>query len=190
MKWIWIAAAAVAVLVLLVVVVGALLPVAHAAARRVVLRQPPAAVWAAITDVAAMPQWRQDVKSVERLPDRDGKPCFREVSGFGPMDLLVEREVPERERVTRIVTADSPFGGTWTFLLVPRDGGTELSITEHGEVYNVVFRALGRLVFGHTATIDGYLKALAAKFGEAAAPVGAQPAPLPAAPPAVTRRTS
>ncbi|MFY9343851.1 MAG: SRPBCC family protein [Planctomycetota bacterium] len=179
MKWLWIALAVLAAVVVLVAIVGALLPVAHAAARRITLRQPAAAIFAALADHATMPQWRRDLKSVTELPARNGKRCWREVSGFGPMDLMVEREVPERELVTRIVTEGSPFGGTWTFRLSPKDGGTEVAITENGEVYNVFFRALARFVFGHTATIDEYLKALGAKFGEQVVPVDAEPAPAP-----------
>lgn len=179
MKWLWITLAVLAAVVLLVVVVGALLPVAHTAARKITLRQPANVVFAVLTDVAAMPQWRKDVQRIEVLPPRDGKRCYRETTGHGPMDLLVEREDPGRELVQRIVTAGSPFGGTWTYRLTERDGATELAITENGEVYNVVFRALARFVFGHTGTIDGYLKALGAKFGEDVTPVDAEPAPVP-----------
>jgi hypothetical protein len=99
------------------------------------------------------------------------------------MDLLVEREEPPHLLVARIVTANSPFGGTWTFQLVERGGATELTITENGEVYNVIFRALAHFVFGHTGTIDGYLRALAAHFGEQGTAVDAQPAPPPPPPP-------
>jgi uncharacterized protein YndB with AHSA1/START domain len=179
-KWLWIGLGLLASVVVLVAVVGALLPVAHAAARRIRLSRPPAEVFAAITDVAALPQWRKDLESVEVLPPRDGRRCHREVSGQGTMDLLFEREEPHRLVVARIVTEGSPFGGTWTFR-IERDGaGSELTVTENGEVYNVVFRALARFVFGHTATIDGYLRALAAKFGDAAAPENATPDPAPA----------
>lgn len=179
MKWVWISLAVLAALVLLVVVVGAMLPVAHAAARRITVRQPASAVFAAITDLRAFATWRKDVKSVEELPPRGGKRCYREVSGFGPMEFLVEREDPGRELILRIVTPDSPFGGTWTYRLTEANGVTELAITENGEVYNVVFRALARFVFGHTATIDVFLKSLAAKFGETASPSDATPAPAP-----------
>jgi hypothetical protein len=75
--------------------------------------------------------------------------------------------------VTRIADPEQPFGGTWTFELAPADGGTRLTITERGEVYNPIFRALGRFVFGHTATIDQYLRALGAAFGDALTPEGA-----------------
>lgn len=175
MKWVWIA---LAVLVAFVVLVGALLPVAHTAARRIRLAMPPAAVWALLTDVAAMPQWRE-LQSVELLPPRDGKRCWREVSGFGPIDLMALEEEPPHRLVTRIVTENSPFGGTWTFVLAPQGDGTELTITEHGEVYNPLFRVLSRFVFGHTATIDAHLRALAARCGAPAVPQPAEPSPPP-----------
>lgn len=158
MKWVWIALAIVLGIVVVVAVVGALLPVKHSATRRIVLRQPAAAVWAAITDVMAM------------LPPRDGKRCWREVSGFGPMDLMVEHEDRDRKLVGRIITEGSPFGGTWTYVLRPVDGSTELAITEDGEIYNVMFRSLARFVFGYTSTIDGYPVSLAKKFGEDGTP--------------------
>ncbi|MGE3175198.1 MAG: SRPBCC domain-containing protein [Planctomycetota bacterium] len=183
MRWVWIALAVIAALVLLTAIAGALLPVAHVAARRARFAQPPRALWAAITDLDAMPQWREDLQRIERLSDRGGRPCHREITGFGPIDLCVEVSEPERLRITRIVTGRSPFGGTWTWQLAADGDGTVLTITEHGEVYNVFFRALSRFVFGHTATIDGVLKALGAKFGEAPAIAPAEPAARPAPPP-------
>ena len=73
--------------------------------------------------------------------------------------------VPPRRMVTRI-DPGLPFGGTWTYHLVPEAEGTALTITEDGEVYNPVFRFVSRFVMGHTATIDTYLKYLKIKLGE------------------------
>jgi hypothetical protein len=50
------------------------------------------------------------------------------------------------------------------------NGGTRVRITEDGEVSNVVFRFMSQYVFGHTATIDGYLSSLAKRFAEDAKP--------------------
>lgn len=180
MRWYWIVLLAIAGVVVLVAIVGALLPVEHQAACRALFRQPAAALFAAITDVAALPGWRPEITSVELLPEQHGRRCWREVSKFGPMDLRVEELVPDRRLVTRIVTPGSPFGGTWTYRLDPGpDGSTELTITENGEVYNVFFRALARLVFGHATTLRGYLAALGAKFGESVAIAPGRPDPEP-----------
>lgn len=181
MKWVWITLAMLVALVVLVALVGALLPAGHAAARRLVVPAPAAKVFATITGVDAFPRWRPGVRGVEWLPDRGGKRCFRELGPHGPMDLAIERIEPDRLFVTRIVTAGSPFGGTWTFRLEERDGSTAVTLTENGEVHNVVFRALARFVFGHDATIEQYLRALAALFGAADAPIA--PAEPDAPPP-------
>lgn len=187
MKYLWITLAAIAVLIALTAIVGALLPVAHQAARKLTLRQPPAAIWAALTDLDAMTTWRTELKSLTRLPDREGHRCYREESSFGPIDLCVEHEERERLLVTRIVTANSPFGGTWTFRLTPHGDTTDVQITENGEVHNVLFRALGRFVFGQSKTIEGYLRALAGRFGEPASIAPAVPDPPPVAGPGEAR---
>lgn len=178
MKWLWISLAMLTALVALIAVIGALLPVGHAAARRIVLKAAARDVFACISDPASFPQWR-DVKSVTWLPDSDGRKCFREVSGFGPMDLRIERSEPDRWFVTRIVTQGSPFGGTWTIRLDASGDTTAVTVTENGEVYNVLFRCLARFVFGHTGTIDGYLRALGRRFGQDEAPQPAEPDPPP-----------
>jgi hypothetical protein len=56
--------------------------------------------------------------------------------------------------------------GTWTFEFVPDGGGTRLTITERGEVYNPNFRFMSRFVFGHTATMDAFFESLGKRVGE------------------------
>ena len=72
--------------------------------------------------------------------------------------------------MTRIVDRDLGYFGAWTYELAPVDGGTRVQITESGEVPNVLFRFLSRFVFGHTGTMDTYLRALGQKFGEKVTP--------------------
>ena len=67
----------------------------------------------------------------------------------------------------RIADQGLPFGGTWTFDIAPAaDGGSELRVTEDGEVYNVIFRFMARFFFGYTSSIETYLRDLGAKFGQ------------------------
>ena len=49
-------------------------------------------------------------------------------------------------------------------------GGCVAVVTERGEVKHPLFRVISRFVIGHTRTIDGYLRDLAASFGEDAEP--------------------
>lgn len=166
-----IAAAVLVGLLALVWIAGLFVPRHHVATSRAVYRQPPEALWTAITDHASAPSWREDLRSVERAPDRDGHPVWVEVSKLGRMPLeVVKAEVPRRY-VTRIADEDLPFGGTWTFEIEPADGGSELTITEKGEVKSALFRVMARFALGYHSTMDAYLRALGRRFGEEVEPV-------------------
>jgi Polyketide cyclase / dehydrase and lipid transport len=166
MKWIlWISVALAAVLIL-ITLIGYLLPKGHMVAREARFRQPPEAIWRTITDIDAMPAWRQGLKSVKHLPDQNGLPAWVETldSGIIPLETLTSQ--PPSKLIVRIADPKLPFGGTWTYEITPLPSGSNLRIREDGEIYNPVFRFLARFVFGYTGTIDIYLKSLAKKFGE------------------------
>jgi len=148
------------VLVLAIVVTGYALPVKHTASRERVYPVPANKVFAVITTPAEFPAWRSGVKRVEPLPDDAGRRSFREVSGDGTITYVVDESVPDRRLVTRIADKSLPFGGRWIYELTPTAGGTQLRITEEGEVYNPVFRFLSRFVFGHHRSIETYLSDL------------------------------
>ena len=158
-KWTLIAGLVLVVLLLAVLVVGWLLPEKHHATRQAMLLAPPEAVWTLISDVDAFPSWRNDVKSVERLPDRGGRAVWIEQGSGGKVTYAVEEIQPPRRLVVRIADRDLPFGGAWTYEIAPAAGGASLTITEDGEVYNPVFRFLSRFVFGHESTMAAYLAA-------------------------------
>lgn len=164
LKWTMIVVIAVAGAVALVALIGLFLPKGHRASGTIALNAPPAAVFAAITDVARYPEWRRDVTSVDLLPDDGGRRQFRETSRNGRITYRVEEVVPDRRVVTRIADAALPFGGTWTYDLKPSGQGTALTITEDGEVYNPIFRTLSRFR-SQTATIDAYLGDLKTRVG-------------------------
>jgi uncharacterized protein YndB with AHSA1/START domain len=163
MRWILWIGAGLAVVVLIVVVVGAMLPKAHIASRTVRIAVPPDALFAVLSDVDRYQSWRPDVKSLQRLPDRDGKPAWTEDVGGMKIPLHFERMERPSLLVSRIDGADLPFGGSWTYQIVPAPGGSDLTITENGEVSNLVFRFMSRFVFGHHATMDGFIKHLQAR---------------------------
>jgi hypothetical protein len=152
-----------------IAVVGAMLPKGHVASRQAHFKRPATVVFGIISDFAAAPSWRPDVKSVEILPSRDGKVVFRESGKNGVLMMQLEESTPPSRLVNRIVD-NSAFGGTWTFELSPEADGCRLDITERGEVYNPFFRVLGRFFFSPTATMERYLVALGAKLGEQITP--------------------
>jgi uncharacterized protein YndB with AHSA1/START domain len=166
MKWILLIFVALIGLAAVMIAIGWMLPKDHVATRIGRYRQPPEAIWAAITDVEAMPSWREGLKSVRHLPERNGLPVHLEVTNDGeiPMETL-EWNAPRR-LVRRISDPNLPFGGTWTFEIAPAGEGATLRITENGYVTNPLFRFLARFVFGYTGQMDSLLRSLAKKFGE------------------------
>lgn len=151
---------AVVLLIAAVLIIGALLPKRHEASRSIVLHAPPADIYRAITDFTSAPQWRKDVKRVEILDATH----FREHGAHGAVTYVVLQQTPNEWLVTEIADRDLGYSGSWTYALAPEADGTRLTITERGEVSNVIFRFMSRFVFGHTATMDKYLASLAARF--------------------------
>jgi Polyketide cyclase / dehydrase and lipid transport len=159
-------------LVLLITIIGLCLPKGHVASRWAEFKQPAEKVWDLMADYENTATWRGDISRVERLPDREGRPVWIEHGGDGP--LTIERMGAQRpsRMVTRIADEKLPFGGTWTYEISPTPGGCRVTITENGEVYNPIFRFVGRFIIGHTSTMEGYLRAIGGKFGEQVEPKG------------------
>ena len=166
LKWSLFTALALVGVAGVITVVGLMLPRGHHASRSVTLAAPPLAVFGVVSDVAHGADWRPDVKSIEMLPD-DGKGRrFKENGSNGPITYRVEVSDPSVKFVTRIADPSLAFGGSWTFDLEPAGSGTELTITEDGEVYNPIFRFMSRFFFSPTATMETYIAALRKKLGE------------------------
>jgi hypothetical protein len=167
MKWVLIVIGLLVALIALVALVGALLPKSHSGIRSARFKQPPETIWHAITDVESFPTWREGVKSVERLPDRNGRPAWKETDAHGQViPFEITAFAPPRKLVGRIADPKLPFGGTWTYEITPGDGGSRLTITENGEIYNPIFRFMAKFFLGYTSTIETYLRSLGKKFGE------------------------
>ena len=125
----------------IIAIVGYFLPIDHQASRTMEFTAPPEAVWALIQDPDSYSTWwaAADVKTA----------------------------VVESVRASRLVTKivdETQFGGTWTFEIAPGASGSRLTITERGEIYNVIFRALAKYVFGYTSTMESFLAALKLKL--------------------------
>jgi hypothetical protein len=150
----------------IVALIGSRLPKTHVASRSILLHQSPQNVYAVVRDFASAPKWRSDVKQVEVEVPSGGPVNFREVGKNGTVNYELVEDVPGQRMVTRIRDTDLGYSGQWTYLFAAENGGTRVTIREDGEVSNVLFRFMSRYVFGHTATIDSYLTALAKHFGE------------------------
>ncbi|MGH7541290.1 MAG: SRPBCC family protein [Gemmatimonadota bacterium] len=166
MKWILLALAGLFGLVLLLVAVGLLRPRDHVARTRVHLATSAVEAWAVLADLDRWDEWSPDIESMERLPDRDGRPVWRARGKWGEPTEVRESDPP---RLLRTFVDGGSFQGTWTYELEPEGGGSRLTITEHGEVGNPFFR--GMMVFrDEGVSMRAFLAAFGTRLGESVRP--------------------
>ena len=162
--------AAIALAVLVIGLIGSRLPKHHSVSRSVLIHKSPAEVYALARDFESMPKWRSDVRSVTVNATPEGRVHFREDGKHGSVNYELVEDVPGQRMATRITDTDLGYAGKWTYVFAAEGPNTRLSITEDGEVSNVIFRFLSRYAFGQTATIDSYLNSLGKHFGETVMP--------------------
>ena len=172
MKWVLIVMGGLAALFALMTLIGLFVSREHRATSTIALRQSPDSIWKVVRDRGNGPTWWPALNSAERLPDRAGREVWRQkMSGFD-VPIIVLESTPPKKLVTQIdPKARAAFGGTWTYELTPEStGGTRVRVTETGWIGNPVFRFMSRFLFGYYGSLDGYLRALAKRFGETVEP--------------------
>lgn len=160
MRWILLGVFVVTAVLFIVVLVGAMLPKGHSVSRTVQVPMEPDALFTRLSDVSRYQSWRPDVTSLQRLPDKNGMPAWIEETGGTKIPMRFERMERPSLLVARIDSSQLPFGGAWTYRIAPAPGGSQLTLTEDGEVSNVIFRFMSKFVFGHYATMDGFIRNL------------------------------
>lgn len=142
---------------LVIYLIGRAQPERHSSSISFHLPRPCPVVWAALIDFSSLPQWWPAVKAIrfETRPDgtiitwntdRRGR-----VIGF----CTIEEKAPVH-LVREITGGNLPFGGTWTYDLIPEEGGTRVNLTENGFVKPVFFRGLMKLVMKPAATMRDF----------------------------------
>jgi Polyketide cyclase / dehydrase and lipid transport len=157
MRWLIYGGLAVVIVPAIVVMIGAMLPKEHVASRSILLHASPNEVFSLI---AGPSDWRG--LKYEVLTQTPLK--WRETDSSGTITYERVETIAPRRIVNRIADPKLPFGGSWTYEVAPSGDGTELTITENGEVYNPLFRFVSRFIMGHSATIEKYQHDLAARF--------------------------
>lgn len=138
---------------------GRLQPERHTATITFALPKPPAVVWEALTDYAAMPQWWPAVKKVRFETPANGRIITWNTDNHGKeIGFRTLEENPPVRLVREIVGEDLPFGGTWTYVLAEEKGNTRLTLTEDGFIKSPFFRAIARLFLKSDATMHDFGK--------------------------------
>jgi hypothetical protein len=95
------------------------------------IRAPQAEIWKLLTDAAGWPSWNTTVDRVEgKIAPGETVTVHAKLSPGRAFPVKVSSFEPPR---TMVWSAGMPLGlfkGTRTFLLTPRDGGVEFSMTE------------------------------------------------------------
>ena len=146
MKWPLRIVVALIGLVAILAAVGYFLPVEHVASRSAEFSAAPEEVFALVSDLKSYGSWWPEGTETK---------------------VAIVESVPPSRFVTKIDEPGAPFGGTWTMEIVPVPTGSRLTITERGEIYNPLFRALARFVFGYEGTIASCLDAAGRRLGVA-----------------------
>jgi hypothetical protein len=141
----------------IVVLIGAMLPKEHVASRSTLLHASPNEVFSLIAGPSDWRGLKYEVLTQTPL-------VWRETDSSGAIAYERVETIAPRRIVNRIADPKLPFGGSWTYEMAPSGDGTELTITENGEVYNPLFRFVSRFIMGHSATIEKYQRDLAARF--------------------------
>src|ERR1044071_2250536 len=149
MKWLLIIAAVIVALIAIMYLVGLSLPVKHTATVEDTIPASLEQVWARITDVQNFPSWRKNLKTVELTNDTE----WVEVMRGDNIPMKITEQVLQKRLVGTINSKDLPFGGHWVYELQPAANGTQLRITENGEVYNPMFRFISKYIMGHSSTM-------------------------------------
>jgi uncharacterized protein YndB with AHSA1/START domain len=151
---------------------GAQMPREHRSRVAVTLPSSRAAVWAAITDYAAMPAWWPAVKAVRTETLADGTVLTWNLDRHGQEVPFRTGESRPSEKLVRVIAAEQlPYGGTWTYELADAPGGgTQLTLIENGFINPPLFRAMAKWFFGLDTTQRDFLahleKHLAAAGGK------------------------
>lgn len=136
--------------------IGCALPAEHTISQTVVVPATADQVYALISHVQDYPHWRTGVTSVDVLPEEAGQFHWVEVTSMGKVPQFLTENEPLQKRVVTIDDANLPWGGSWTYQLVPQGMTTQLTITEHGYVKNVYLRFADKYILGQSSTIQQY----------------------------------
>lgn len=169
MKWVLWSLAVVLALAVLAFVIGWLRPAGHVARTEAEYAGQPADLWAVITDFAAWGEWNPEIRSMERLEDRDGRAVWLAKGGWGDLPTEIVRSEPPGDGsatgTLETFVDGGAFQGTWVYELSPSRSGTRLRITERGEVSNPAFRAM-MIFHDNYASMRAFHEALATRLGE------------------------
>jgi hypothetical protein len=170
MQWILRLLGFVILLIAAAILIGLTLPAQTEHTRTIILQQKPETVFAVLTDVKKLPEWNRNMRKIEVLPPIDGKQATKQTFKGGMTMVVVTAQSSSPNLLVREIREGSgPFGGSWTYEIWSKTGGTEVALKERSEINNPFFRVMVK-IFGPTKYMDEHLIDLGKRLGETASP--------------------
>lgn len=146
--------------------VGYVLPAGQMVQRTSIYRADADRLWDGLVDFAEHSRWRSGVDRVQALADRGGNPVWREVGEGYERTFEVTSSTAPRHLVLTFTDPRHWFTGSWSVDLIDDRGGTRVTITESGEVSNVLMRLMCRTLVDRGEEIGVFLVDLGGVVGE------------------------
>jgi hypothetical protein len=144
---------------------GFLLPAEHTARRQAFVPTSPETVWRVLMDLDELPHWRSDIRFLERLPDRGGRPAWREDGVHGSRVFVLAESTPHSRFVVQSTGEAAVRGTVRVFDLVAAASGTLVMVTDRRMLPSPIERVLVRLPLGLTGA-SALLRDLGTRLGE------------------------
>jgi hypothetical protein len=147
---------------------GYMLPPNHTSKTRGTINKAPEVLFDYLIDFPKWPRWHKEVKSPMRLPDQNGHMVWQlGEQVVEVVEILKPIAGNPGHFIFRVADRKSPFQGTWTWVLEPIGGASQLTIIEEGTVQSPLWRFLAHYLFGHNATAKTVLHALSQHYEQA-----------------------
>lgn len=149
---------------------GRTLPREHVASSSIVLVATADTVWRVVRNIEGTPAWWSDMKGVRRVEGAARETWEEDMGSAGTLTIEVTSVVAGRQMVNTILNDEQEgWGGVWTYDVAVTAAGTEVTITEDGWIDSPIFRVVMKFS-GRHRTMERYLRALGAHFGEPVTP--------------------
>ena len=154
------------ILAALAIAIALTLPEDYSFTRNIVISRSPDVVWRVIRDISGEQSWRQNLRTIERLPDRNGHEAWRLRNNDGQTVVLeVLQSVPPRRLAFEYEGRPGIGIILWVIEIRPVANDSQVALLQRSTFYPRTYRFLARFVYG-TSFADDFLKSLARKFGD------------------------
>ncbi len=166
----WIVAT-IGALVILPIVIGFLMPVRYEGQSVREYEREVHQVWDALQNVEAHPMTGAMMRSLEPLPDNEGRPTWKEDMGHGEVITVTTTEYEAPFRMTRVMSSAAVnMTSRWEYALEPSDRGCRVTLSgitdiERGTWHTPFFRVMMVIGGGVKKGLDIQLDMVAATLG-------------------------